>query len=435
MRHKFIIICIGVAFSFVHYSCTSDKNLTIGNQFIQSPVSIISTDTATIKFSSFYKDSIPTSGNGIALIGGFADSNIGEVSSRSYIVMGEDEYSISTENKTVLDSFVLTLYPSGYYYGDTLVRDTIQVYRVLEEIRYVDPLDQSLYNCSRFKFDSISPPMGEKVYKPRPNTKSQVRVRINNDVAQELFEKFKSGETPFSSYGGFTRYFRGIVIKTKSSGSILGFIVDSTHLKMYYHTVGSETQEDDSLDIAVSNQQYQFNQIISDNKANTALIGEEPISSEYTGNCSYVQGSSGIFTRIDIPYIKNFFVDDRQYQIIKAELYIQPSTQMNTEYLPQKMNLYATNKFNDLSETPISDDITQQSAGTLYQDDIYKENTYYMWTITSYIKELVNSYSLDKKAIIVAPEDYKSKFDHLIIADPKKSKYRTKLKLYVIYYE
>ncbi|MGE0076804.1 MAG: DUF4270 family protein [Bacteroidales bacterium] len=434
MKKKFFVnISIIAIVVYIFTACTNDSELTIGNQFIHSDATMVYTDTFSVSLSSFRMDSIQTSGNNLALVGQFIDSKIGTLTSQSYAIMGSNDLVLS-EN-TELDSFVLILKPSGYYYGDTSAVYKIQVHEVTEDI-LLDKTSKLLYNNSSFEYDNNV--LGEKeVTRPKPKSGKEIRIPINSDFSTKLFEKFKSSSKPFSDFDPFVNYFKGILLKTTEANSILGFSLDSIHFNMYYHARGYR----DSTSIlkiapATAYTTYQFNNVETTNDGSVASsISEDPVSSTQVNNYAYLQGGSGIFTRVEFPSLKKLLLDDRKFEIIRADLVIQPSIEMDYTYLPEKLYIFPTNNHNDKSDTPIKDGSGNQVISTLYKDEIYKENTYYSWNITTYVQDLLYANEWDYNGIHIIPVDFESKFDHVIIADPLKSKYKTCLKLYLLYYE
>nr|HPN23136.1 hypothetical protein [Tenuifilaceae bacterium] len=72
---------------------------------------------------------------------------------------------------------------------------------------------------------------------------------------------------------------------------------------------------------------------------------------------------------------------------------------------------------------------------SLNKDYIYRENTTYSWDITSYINLIVENPESEYNGLLLLPENYDKEFNHVVIANQQKSKYRTKLKLLILYYE
>jgi len=411
-------------------SCSKDSELTIGKDFIKSTASLVYSDTMSLELSTLILDSIPTAGKKVALVGKYIDNNIGIVESMSYIHLGANTYSIDEES--VYDSLVLVLTSTGYYYGDTLANYNLNVYRVSETI---EVKDNAGYLSNRSQFGVYPNTIGKKTINAKPLTNKEIRIPLDRQLGLEFTNKFRSSSNSFIDES-FTSYFKGIKLQVDGeTNSILGFLIADTLavLKLYYHIEGTENV--DSVDIKSYNTSRQFNEIKLD-ETNLLLkkLSQEPLLSKSLDNNSYVQGGAGIVTRIDFPTLKNLQFQNRKFEIINATLVIQPSLEMNLAYLPSKLSLFATNKHNDFI-AQLADENGDAITGSLYQDNVYKENTCYSWNITSFLNHLINNQEDQYNGLLVLPENYDREFNHVVIADQQKSEYRTKLKLLILYYE
>lgn len=414
----------------IFYSCTNSNDLTIGSNFIQSDASLVSTDTFSVGFSTLILDSIKTSGTNVALVGRYVDKNIGALNSRSYVIFGTGTSTLDVN--AVFDSLVLVLVPSGYYYGDTSAFYNLKIHRVTQTIEVPD--DDFLSNNSSFEFDPD--PIGSKFFIPKPNSGDEIRIPIKNSLGAQMASRLKSSSNPFEDEGGFTGYFKGVFLQTdESTNSILGFSISDTamSLKMYYHISGyDETQ---TLSITPYATSLQFNQIKADSTNSViSKLSELPISSEQLNNNAFVQGGTGIVARIDFPTLKNLGLQDRRFEVVKAELIIQPSLEMDLNYLPSNLYLYLSNKHNDFI-TQLTDSDGKTVTGTLNEDYIFRENTSYSWDITSFVSVYLNQPELGYNGLLLLPDEYDRKFNHVIVANQQKSKFRSRLKLYILYYE
>lgn len=410
-------------------SCQSEDQ-TLGSTFVNSNTSIVYVDTFTVSTSTFVHDTIKTSNKNVALVGKYVDPKnvIGKINSQSYIVLRNQVSSIG--EYALYDSLVLLLKPTGYYYGDTTESFTIQANRVTQDILF-NKNDTYLYNNSHFDFEPTC--LGEYTFKPRPNKNQFIRVKLDDELGLDFINKLRSSTNAFEEQNGFNNYFKGVVLRCSKGDAILGFALDSTYISLYYHFQGSETTL--NVNFIPTLLSHQFNEITSD-RSGTIIenISKTPIPSSKLNNCSIVQAGIGLVTRIDFPTIKNLREQNRSFDVIKAELVIQPSTMMEINYLPSSLNLYLTNKFNDLIGYFTDVDGTTIQDGSLYIDYIYRENISYTWEITSFIKNQIKT-NTPYNGLLLLPENYDYSFDHVIINDQKLSNYRTYLKLYLLYYD
>ncbi len=423
----FLIATISI---FLLLSCNTSNDLEIGNDFIESDASLVLCDTLSVKLSTLILDSLETSGKSIALVGRYNDDNIGVLNSKSYVLLNPSIYTLDEE--TVYDSLVLIVVPSGYYYGDTLANYSIKIHRVTEAIEK-EKYDGMLSNNSHFEY-AINP-IGEKTFKPRPKSGNEIRIPISNNLGLEFTNMFKSSSNPFSEES-FTYYFKGIQLETsETTNCILGYTVNDTSLyfRLYYHIEGYD--EVKYLDMKPASTDLQFNQITADSTNSViSQLSQKTTNSEVLNNNAYVQGGTGIVARIDFPTLRLLLLQNRKFEVIKAELSIQPSDEMDFNYLPSNLYLYLSNKHNDFISL-LTDDDGNAVNGALNKDYIYSENTTYTWDITAYINLIVENPNSEYNGLLVLPENYDKEFNHVVIANQQKSKYRTKLKLLILYYE
>ncbi|MGD9977658.1 MAG: DUF4270 family protein [Bacteroidales bacterium] len=438
MRSKTPLFFLGIELILIAtiFSCNNSNESVIGNDFILPDGSMVYTDTVSVNMSTLILDSIQTANQKVALVGRYNDKNIGTLNSKSFMIMGADSYTL--DEYAVYDSLVLVLTPSGYYYGDTLTPCTIKVHEVKETIE-IDNDEGYISNLSDFEVDPN--PIGEKKFYARPKSKDEIRIPMSDELGLKFTNKFKSGTHPFEEDEGFTNYFKGIMLQVDDgTNTILEFEVnnESISLQLYYHIEDSDIQTEDERDtlfIPPSNTSLQFNQIKADSTNSViSQLSEEPIGSAQLNNSCYVQGGTGIVARIDFPTLHDFLQQDRKFEILKAILVIQPSLEMDMNYLPSELYLYVTNKHNDFIAR-LTDASGNAITGSLYEDFIYRENTRYSWDITSFINVLAKNPSTTYNGLLLLPVDYNSKFNNVVIADQQQSQHRTQLELYVLYYE
>lgn len=424
---RYLLNIIAVASILLVFSCDENSG-TIGVNFINSNVRMVYTDTLTVKLSSFKLDSVGTSGKKLALVGRFNDEHIGSFNSKSYIVLKNEANTI--DYNAVYDSIFLEIKPTGYFYGDTSSLFTIKAYEVTEIIETSEN-SSYLFNTSEFAHDIF---LGEKTFLPRPKSGDKIMIPINDDFGRNLVELLRLSTTPFEHWGGFQYFFKGLALESgNSNSSILGFSLDTLNINLYYHIEGVGTAQ--SVSFSPTSTDLQFNQIsIANTGSPSNLLTSKPLPSELLNNHAFVQGGTGIFTRIDFPYLKDILLQERSFVITKARLVIQPSLVMNPDYLPSSLYLYGTNKFNDFLSAITNSEGTTLN-GSLHKDDTYPENTNYSWDITSFIKILLNPSENEFTGLTLLPKDYDTNFDHVIVNDQIKSQYKTKLELYMLYYE
>ena len=140
---------------------------------------------------------------------------------------------------------------------------------------------------------------------------------------------------------------------------------------------------------------YSFNQVIPD-RTGTGLIPAgsnlTEIPASQTNNVSFLQPGTGLYLKMTFPSLHGILASDKIIKLLKAELYVKPaylSFDKNKFKLPSSLYLNQTDASNVVGD-PVID---TSGSGVLYAypvtDDIYGENNYYRFNITSYIYELL----------------------------------------------
>lgn len=428
-RYSLTLLCLFLVFGL--FSC-DDGDKTVGASFMNLSGSLAELDTFSVNVSSFQLDTITTSNQGVALVGSIGDNIFGNISSRSYVMFGLPSVSQVSED-ALIDSLVLSIGMSGYYYGDTLEELEFGVHRITERVEY--PYSKySLYQNSSFEFEEKL--IGEFSKIPRPKSKAVISVHMDLDLGDELLEILKSDQSSVNAQEDFLESFKGIVFDPYLGKSIVGFGVNDTSmiLKLYYHIPTEVENESQQVNFYPYETDRQFNQIISKREGTiTEHIGLTPIASEETGGSSFIQGGTGIVTRLDFPSLNELMKLRKNVQVVKAELIVTPEYS-DAATLPSSLNLYYTNKFNDFLQEFTSTDGTTLD-GNLNIDDVDPSNTTYSWDITSYVLNVVGKNANNLNGLLIVPENYTTGFDHVAIANQLKSKFKTRLKIYTITYE
>lgn len=410
---------------------------SLGSQLYGSDISINSVDSFTVNLSSYMQDSVVTSGKSLSLIGSYSNPTFGKVTASSYVIFGRPSMN-QIEDNTVFDSLVMTLSYTGYYYGDTLKPYTLSMHRVNQDI--VFPSDASyLFNTSAFGYDSES--IGNITFLARPKSKDTVNVKMSSVLGNELFDKFSKYSDQVATPSDFVNYFKGIAfVPGADDSSIVGFDVNNNtmYMTLYYHIVGDVVNVSKSIVMYPYFTQMQFNHISSD-RTGTLIenLGNDPISSTMTGNYAYIQGGTGIVTRIDFPSLADILQVYKHMQVLRAEFIIQPVGDVggDTQFFPQKVNLYYTNKHNDLLSI-VKDSQGNVENGNLYEDQIVPSNSTYSWDVTGYVTTVLGNNNINElDGLLIVPESIATTFDRVTFADQFRSHYKTELKLYIASYE
>lgn len=434
MKQIFILI------SLVALLCTScrDENSALGANWIESDLRNVQTDTCTVKLSTYLLDSIDTSNQNIAQLGYYKDNMFGGISASSYIGYTRPSFSFDENLAYGFDSLTITMKCNGDYLGDTLAPIKVHLYELTEDIA----LNSSgyLYNCSNVAHKNT--PLSTITIHPKPKGGNMLEYRISDNLGKEWLNKLLENSDDFKSLDTFKHYFKGIAFVPDESDnkSIMGFAINDSSMciKLYYHEI-NEASTDYSIDFTPTTPH--FNQV-KHNKNNTPLqnlgLQMNEVSSEKMSNISYVQGLTGIYTKIDFPYLNNLLEAGKMVSIESAMLYLYPVKGMYGDYnpLPESLALYKSDE-NNVTESQITDALgTSVQSGSLVVDKDLHVNTYYSFDITSFMQSNLGKVGYNRKSLqLVLPEDkINTSFQSVIFGDMKHPQSNVKLTvLYKIY--
>ena len=429
--------------SFLLASCQSgDDQFEVGLDLVKSQTEISMVDSFEVKLSTVKIDSIATSGSDMALIGFFENNISGNIEANSYFNFDLSENAGTITDDVVFDSITIQLNYSDYLIGDSTQMQRISVYRLTDELalREVDGSDTYLFNTSSFPHEEI--PCGHRSYYPHAFHDS-IQIKLDDALGLEILQMIKDDTNEVETSAKFNTYLKGFVIKpdTDSGIGIVGFSTDSIKINLYTHVVDFELEET-TYEFNISDQNTHFNQIIPDRTGtlfeNLADQREE-LESTSTNNLGYIQGSAGILVRLDFPTLNEIYtLEDRI--LLKAELILRPATESFQNELPEALHFYETDKINQIGDQ-LSYEIsnTEYSVeASLYQDELYNENSFYSADISTFISEELsgNYYNTDHGLLVVVPiSDFLSTADHLILNGENASGYKPTLNLYFLTYE
>lgn len=435
MKNKAILHLLGFLFLL---SCTDeDLVVSVGDNFINSQTTVSLIDSISVQMSTFKIDSIATSGNGYLMAGGYTDSEFGVVTSTAYFQLDMPAAIIADDE--IFDSIVIKLPYSGISYGDTLQEQTIEVYRVLEDI---EPNDEEtyLYNTSMFIYSET--PVGSKSLKPRPNFHDEIEIRLSDELGLEFLELVRDEEDEIDIPSDFLDFFKGIALMSgEESNVLLSFIADTAlHIELHTHIIAEEKIEK-IYDFPLNSTLTYFNNISSD--VNGLPIAElttqrEELKSAELGNKTYLQAGVGLVTRVDFTGISKILEEEKYNILYKAELILKPVPGTYDEVsLPQTLLLYTTDKYNNLV-SEIVDDNGYSIPADFYYDEFYDETNYYRFDVTEFIyNELSDGFvNPDNGLLITMPSnEFQGSVNRIVFDVRNSSKYRPILNLYYVFYE
>ncbi len=436
----FFSVCFSIS------SCEDEAGL-IGKELLHDGdvISTQFTDTLSINASTVLLDSIVTSGANHLLVGRYTDPVFGTVEAKSFFQIANID-TLRNPKDAILDSVVLSL-GYKYYHGDTLKRQNISVHRVLEKIgqntgnltkRLLESLENrnTFYNTDALKYDPT--PLGAITnFTPRPvklrnkqnaefdSLYNSLNIRLNPEFGYELLGL--QGKRAGNGLVDFKEYLKGLVLVPGASddASVLGFEPNNTpstvalkpsYLGLYYHS--KEKKDTLSTFFLVSfttNEAFnnRFNHV-SVNRSATALAAiqkvNQPLPAVGSNKEVYVQSSTGLSTRVEIPYIKNL-AKNGNIALNKAELILEP-----VNLFPGALPVIALNMVNinpkDKTRpwrTPTGELFAIAGEGNIGpQTAIYNTKTKkYVFNVTSYIQNVMTGKTENNGFIISSGNDHR----------------------------
>lgn len=334
-RKSFLLV-LTVAISSILFSGCKDEN-ELGRDILPDGdyLNTIFSDTTQVLTSTVKEDSLRADELSLQLLGSDKNPVFG-LSTASVYSQVNLEGTPTFSNLPQADSVVLILSYSGYY-GDTSAQQTINVYRLSEDMR----TDSSYYSNRSFTHDLTS--IGSLNYSPQPFTKvvvdsdtvaAQIRIRLDQSLADSII--LLNGTPTLSSNADWLSYFKGLYIESMPinvQGAISYFSFFNSKMTLYFH---------DTTNVNVS-KTYNFsltgarlNHFEHDFTGYDA--GNQLADSTVNDSINYVQAMAGLKMKITFPFLKHF-TDSGSILLNRAELKINATAPIIPYSLPQKMYL------------------------------------------------------------------------------------------------
>lgn len=432
MRYGWLIL---IAIGYILYSC-ENKDFEIGQNLVESQSRTILIDTCSVSLTTLLIDSLATSAQNTLIIGSWHSGNLGAYSSTGYLSFNLPSYTESRKNKNiplVFDSLTFVLKHSSNYLGDTLSSFTMNIHELTKTLELKDG---SLYNTSRFGYNKD--PLAGITFYPYPNLKNEVSIRLPDALGAELLKKLSTADVDIQSLEHFREYLKGFAITAENpeNEAFFGFPVNDTSavMNLYYHYI-----EDHKIENQITIQGYSsyvFNSITFNREGSPLeklTNGNKGLSSTLSNHQSYIMGLTGLYTRIEIPYLQNLLQLSDAGSVQSAELILYPVKGTFGDHLPlpDSLSLYIadyTNTTVDAVTTSYGDAL---QSGNLVIDEIFGVNTHYSFTITDFIRNEIRAIGMNKqKLILTLPDIYmKRTFRSVVLGDQAHPSQQVKLKI------
>jgi len=444
-----IILSVIVLLSCFLLGCEDDSEVyEIGNEWTSPYLSSFMIDTLTVKTYTIQLDSTVTSGQSKLLVGKHSDPLFGKIEARTFFQVNPNELVIDGE--AIYDSAALLLRYDNYYYGDTLQPYKLNLHKLDNRIR-MNSETGYLYNTSQINFNESV--VGNATIYPKPNTENAyVRIKVENSLSEDLFNYLQQQD--LEDQESFVTHFKGFSLDSpeeansiirfsmEESDSIItnsGELITNPVFRIYYHYQSEDGNVADAQYFDFSlNTLYQFNQISTD-FTGTPLQGlspDNPLPSEQTGNMSFIQSGLGIFTRIEIPYVKSLYGISGNLKLMSAQMFLRPvnNSYLYPYYLPPTLNYYQGNHLDNLIGS-FTDGSGEEIAIEPYIDSQFQEDNYFLVPLTTFIQSELGSDVDNDYTLLIYPTTYPAQsLDRMVFGNSDYSANRLQLNINILTY-
>ena len=399
-------------------------SLGLGNSVFDNNYSVALVDSIKVVASTVLLDSIPTSGTGSILIGGYSDPKLGVLSAEGYIQFNNGE-AWEPPDHAIFDSVVLTLNYSGYYYGDTSQTQTFVARRITQAFKTYDLpqfwVDErqysslyqasSLYNSSAIRYEASM--LGTKTFDPRPNSIDSLTIRVNDDLGKEWLSLAKEQSVNITQTDKFLEYFKGISISaTSPSEAVVGFNTVDAKIRLYYKEYSDETLVQKFHEFPIGTTLPYYTKISSDRSGKileSLKNGSDEIFSNKSDDQVFIQSGTGIVVKVTFPYIRRMIDLDNILLVNQAQLILEPTKDSydGVFSLPPSLTLFETDKSNlPLKQLFADYNVTEEQKASISIDHEFDKTSGYVFTITEYMQDMLSSEgNLQKGLLIMPPSD------------------------------
>jgi len=395
-------------------------------------------------------DSSVTSGLSRVLEGKYHSPDFGIITAHSYFdftppSFNKSEFGSDANVIVRFDSISLILRYDNFSYGDTTQIQTINLYRLKQNIE-LDSKSQ-LYTTSSVLAEE-TPWVTHQFNRPEKHWDNDtiLQLRLPDAFGLELISLMDAQSNLLDSYDNFLTYFKGIKLSpgTDDHAAVNSFVIDSEYpaIRIHYTTIGAVTTEENKIDMTV-NSATAFSQIEAD-RSNTilhSLSNNNPLASEETDHKVHLQGMTGLYTKLSFPDLNEILKLGRYVIISSAILYVYPVLGTYNDFtpLPDNLTLNYLNEEGNAIDIYVDPSTTSVQSGTLVQDKVYGRNTYYAFDVTSYLQYELGLTGMYKSSLQLFLDDTEKKntLKSLVLGDSSFSddEKRVKLIIYVIVYD
>ncbi|MFC5412157.1 DUF4270 family protein [Larkinella bovis] len=302
------LLAVLVALVSVLVACEEPKDIGLPPN---TAIGVLYTDTLTVSTSTVLLDSVENDRNLLLFAGQYNDPVFGKVSAKAFGQLYVESGNFKTETEMVYDSLVAWV-GYTYVYGDTTRSQEIFLHRLTEDLdtakRYTANSSATYEAQPLAKFELTPTAKGGSKY-----------VKLSDALGRELLEMSKgSGITQ----ADFAKKFKGIaLVPGATNTTVFGFSNGVVYLELYYHSAADTTKKL-ATDFSTNRARPSFSQIKVD-RSGTKLAGlsvSKPLTASATGGEMFLQGATGVTTKVSFPTIENLKKESGRIAINRAEL-------------------------------------------------------------------------------------------------------------------
>ncbi|GAB2535729.1 DUF4270 family protein [Spirosoma aerophilum] len=390
----------------VLFACQSG-DLNVGQSVINPlQLQVQSVDTMTVETSTVMRaDSFVTSADADMVVGQWTDAITGKQTAQAFAAIDYPSNSLISQTNLRLDSLVLELGYS-FTYGDTTSTFDLGVYQINRPLQA-----QLYYNTSSVPY--AVDPLIQQRFVPQQNSGNRlIQIRLPAQLAQTLYDKIVSGE--ITDNITLNDFLPGFVLAGKSAtNTFLGLTTRTTvsGLRMYYH--------DTDINRTASTLLFPISSLhftnLKNDRTGTPLSAlkerSDAVSSRLTDNTTIISIGAGLQTRVEFPYLNDFFRPQTFADLNRALLVISPvrtNTRDNANP-PSSLQLYGTNNINEfISTVPGGPTGTEQASGNYVADQnsqvasILPVDSYTI-DLTYYVGQIIKKKATSRPLLLTIP--------------------------------
>lgn len=415
---RFLLLCL---LSASLCGCV-DENSHLGHTLVESSFYNVHVDTCTVDISTVLEDSIVTRGDSICQIGHYRDDTWGMVTAAYYAEYSTSSFTPNENYSYTLDSLVLVMRHSGHYWGDTLTRPLVHIYRLEKPIELTD--DEDLYN--RTVLATEATPLCSFTYRPRPGETKVQEIRLPDEWGQQLLDDLVNQEEYLEEQENFKRKFPGLAFVPDETGQcISGFLVNDSSLclTLHYHEISTQRTEQE-LTFSVHTECAYTG--IRHDQTGTPLAEvrsgiENYVHSTSLGHLAYMQGLTGYYNQLEFPYLNDLQDAGQIVSIESATLYLYPlkGSYNRINQLPDDIRLYITDENNVLEDYVYGSDGVTVQTGNLTVDEAFGRDTYYSFDLTEFVRNNFGTWGIKRQKLLMNmnSSDAATTFDQVIFTN------------------